>query len=295
MKKTITVQCSINLTDISGQLVDGKLILSPSKIPLEPQVIVIQMHYDLRHKSPTNVKRPKRKASLNVSYGNIDITTEEEEFSLSDSECMNLPAKSAPSGYRLATHKYMLAKRHGLMHGPTTQTRAMKIAKPEPVSSIDSEATEDYVEPTEPVKHKRKSKKLLKPIKAKRSGTLITRSYFLRKDGKGTSANVKPRWKHKFKCPKCQTFCPSVKALNAHFKLRHRKLQCKDCGNFFLTPGSYRLHSYTHQTASLNATLANAHLHSKVSWISICTVTPLLDNISAQKLDVTKALVTSMT
>ena len=82
----------------------------------------------------------------------------------------------------------------------------MKIAKPEPVSSIDSEATEDYVDPTEPVKHKRKSRKLSKPIKTKRSGTLITRSYFLRKDGKGTSANVKPRQKHKFKCPKCQTF-----------------------------------------------------------------------------------------
>ena len=248
-ERPITVQCSINLTDISGQLVDGKLILSPSKIPLEPQAIVNQMHYDLRHKSvsPTDVNRPKHKASSNVSYGNIDITTEEEEFSLSDSEHMNLPAKSAPSGYHLATHKYMLAKCHGLIQGPTTQTRAMKIAKPEPVSNIDSEATEDYVEPTEPVKHKRKSKKLSKPIKAKRSGTLITRSYFLRKDGKGTSANVKPRRKHKFKCPKCQTFCPSVKALNAHFKLHHRKLQCKDCGKFFLTPGSYRVHSYTHQ------------------------------------------------
>ena len=77
-EKPITVHCSINLTDISGQLVDGKLILPPSKIPLEPQVIVNRMHYDLRHKSPTDVKRPKRKASLNVNYGNIDITTEEE-------------------------------------------------------------------------------------------------------------------------------------------------------------------------------------------------------------------------
>ena len=57
----ITVQCSINLTDISGQLVDGKLILPPSKIPLEPQVIVEQMHYDLRQRSvsSTDVKRPK--------------------------------------------------------------------------------------------------------------------------------------------------------------------------------------------------------------------------------------------
>ena len=119
----------------------------------------------------------------------------------------------------------------------------MKITKTEPVSSIDSEATEDYVEPTEPIKHKRKSKRPSKP----RSGTLITRSYFLRKDGKGTSVNVKPRWKDKFKCPKCQTFSPSVKALNAHFKLRHRKMQCKDCGKFFLTPGSYKLHTYAHQ------------------------------------------------
>ena len=119
-EKPITVHGSINLTDISGQLVDGKLILPPSKIPLEPKVVVNQMHYDLRHKLPTDVKRPTRKASLNVSYGNIDITTEEEEFSLSDSEHMNLPAKSAPSGYRLATHKYMLAKRHGLIQGPMT-------------------------------------------------------------------------------------------------------------------------------------------------------------------------------
>ena len=39
----------------------------------------------------------------------------------------------------------MLAKHQGLIQGPTTRTRAMKITKTEPVSSIDSEATEDYV------------------------------------------------------------------------------------------------------------------------------------------------------
>ena len=88
----------------------------------------------------------------------------------------------------------------------------MKITKPEPVRSIDSEATEDYIDPTEPIKHKQKSRKPLKPIKTNRSRTLITRSYFLRKDGKGTSANVKPRRKHKFKCPKCtlQTTPPEI-------------------------------------------------------------------------------------
>ena len=206
-------------------------------------MILEQTQYDLRQRpTPSNdAKRPKHKATLNINYGIMDATMDEEEFSLSESEHMNLPAKSAPSGYRLATHRYMIAKRKGLIQGPLTRTRALKITKTEPVSSIDSEATEDYVEPTEPIKHKRKPKR---PTKPKKSGT---RSYFLRKDGKDTSVNVKPRRKHKFKCPKCQTFCPSVEALNAHFKLRHRKLQCKDCGKLFLTPGSYKLHTYTHQ------------------------------------------------
>ena len=169
-----------------------------------------QKHYGLRQRSATStdVKRPIRKASSNVNYGNMDTTTEEEEFSLSESERMNLPAKSALSGYHLATHKYMLAKRQGLIQGPTTRTRAMKITKPDPVSSVDSEATEDYVEPKDLVKHKRKSKKATKSTKPKRSGTLITRNYFLRKDGKGTSANIKPRWKHKFKCPKMPDLMP---------------------------------------------------------------------------------------
>ena len=92
----------------------------------------------------------------------MDTTTKEDEFSLSESERMNVLAKSAPSGYRLATHKYMLAKRSGLIQGPATRTRVMKIPKQEPVSSIDSEATEDYLDTTVPVKHKKKPRKPLK-------------------------------------------------------------------------------------------------------------------------------------
>ena len=183
---------------------------------------------------------------MNISYEIKDATTEDEDPSLSKSEKMNLPAKSAPSGHRLATHKYMLAKRKGLIKGPATRTRALKITqtKIEPTSSIDSEATEEYVEPPVVRKRKRKTKKTTKPS---RMGTLVTRSYFLCKDGKGTSVNVKPKCRHKFRCRKCQTFCQSVKALNGHFKTHHRKLQCKICGKFFLTPGAANLHSYTHQ------------------------------------------------
>ena len=242
----VTVQCSINLIDITGDLVDGKMLLHSPNVPLEPKVLVDDTQYDLRQRNvPTkNVTTPRCRASTNINYGNMDTTTEEDEFSLSESERMNVPAKSAPSGYRLATHKYMLAKCSGLIQGPATRTRVMKKPKPEPVSSIDSEATEDYLDTSVPVKHKKKPRK---PLKTKRTGTLITRSYFLRKDGKGTSSKFKPKRKHKFKCPKCQTFWPSVKALNAHFKLRHRKRQCKVCEKFFLMPGSYKLHTYTHQ------------------------------------------------
>ena len=66
--------------------------------------------------------------------------------------------------------------------------------------------------------------------------------------------NVKSKRKHKFRCPKCQTFCQSVKALNGHFKTHHRKVQCKICGKFFLTPGAAKLHSYTHQDGQFECT-----------------------------------------
>ena len=169
----VTVQCSINLIDIAGDLVDGKMLLHSPGIPLEPKVFVDDNQYDLRQRNvPTKSgARPKCRASTNINYGNMDTTTEEDDFSLSESERMNVPAKSAPSGYQLATHKYMLAKCSGLIQGPATRTRAMKIPKPDPVSSIDSEATEDYLDTSVPVKRKRKPRK---PLKPKRTGTLIT-------------------------------------------------------------------------------------------------------------------------
>ena len=129
---------------------------------------------------------------MNISYELKDATTEEEENSLSESERMNLPAKSAPSGYRLATHKYMLAKRKGLIKGPATRTKALKISKKYLSSSIDSEATEEYVELP---KNKKRKRRVKKSTKLGRTRTLVTKNYYLRKDGKGSSLNVKPKTK----------------------------------------------------------------------------------------------------
>ena len=110
---------------------------------------------------------------MNINYEIKDATTEDEDPSQSESEKMNLPAKSAPSGYRLASHKYMLAKCRGLIRGPAVRTRALKIPKTkiEHTSSMDSEATEEYVVPSAAKKRKRKIKKKAKPS---RTGTLVT-------------------------------------------------------------------------------------------------------------------------
>ena len=70
------------------------------------------------------MNRPQRRVKRDINYKIADLTSEE-EF-LSDSDKMNKPAKCAPSGYRLATHHYMLAKRKGLIQGPTIRTKALK-------------------------------------------------------------------------------------------------------------------------------------------------------------------------
>ena len=64
-------------------------------------MIIEPAQYDLRQipSSTKELVRPKHKAASNINYGIKDVTTDEEEFSLSESERMNLPAKSAPSGY----------------------------------------------------------------------------------------------------------------------------------------------------------------------------------------------------
>ena len=58
--------------------------------------------------------------------------------------------KSAPSGYRLAAHQYMVAKKNGLIEEPRTRTRALKFPKTVQTTSTDSEATLDYISDSAP-------------------------------------------------------------------------------------------------------------------------------------------------
>ena len=49
-----------------------------------------------------------------------------------------------------------------------------------------------------------------------------------------------------FKCSGCDTRKSTLKELNKHFILNHRKVSCDICGKEFSTPGSLRKHRYTH-------------------------------------------------
>ena len=131
--------CSILLNDISDQLSDGCLFIPPS-VPLEPNIVHQNKDedgYTLRTRQSSNkqTNRPKHKASKHTSYKLPDATTDEEDKCQDTGEA----TKSELSGYRLASHRYMLVEKRGLISGPAVHTRALKITKLEQETSADSE------------------------------------------------------------------------------------------------------------------------------------------------------------
>ena len=157
-----TIPCLISLDNISVQLVDGRMVIPSSHVPLEPKVVMEKRDFNLRDRievTTPGMKRPPRMVKRSINYKIADLTSEEEI--LSDSDKMNKPTKSAPSGYRLATHCYMLAKRKGLIQGPTTRTKALKIEDSNKDNSVDSDATIEYTEEPKPQKRKRRSSSIV--------------------------------------------------------------------------------------------------------------------------------------
>ena len=80
----------------------------------------------------------------------------------------------------------MVAKKQGLIEGPRTRTQALKFPKTVQTTSTDSEATIDYMSDSAPPPRKcRRSQKTVS------QGKLITKSFVLQKDGKGTQPSRK--------------------------------------------------------------------------------------------------------
>ena len=78
-------------------------------------VVLPQLRGRKRQRSSDN--HPARKAKNSVKYVFMDATSEEESKT---EKSTNISDKRAPSGYRLAAHKYMVVKKKGLIEGPRT-------------------------------------------------------------------------------------------------------------------------------------------------------------------------------
>ena len=161
VKNTVTsIPCSIILKDVSVKL-KGKtsVVFPPSKEEMcKAKVCLERVDREQdnlpwlrgRKRSQSQGNQPVRKAKSGAKYVFTDAMSGEE--SVSDPKVLKSD-KSSPSGYRLATHRYMVAKKQGLIEGPRTRTRALKITKTKDVSSDDSDATVDYeTEETPPVR-----------------------------------------------------------------------------------------------------------------------------------------------
>ena len=98
---------------------------------IEVNVIVKNPSYDLRPKNKaTFTTRSRRSASRNISY--VDLFREsssEDTASESTVQLIGAATKRELSHYRLAAHKYMLARKKGIISGPRVHTHASVVPK----------------------------------------------------------------------------------------------------------------------------------------------------------------------
>ena len=130
---------------------------------------------------------------------------------------------------------------------------------------------EDNIKP--PVPNRRKTtRRNKKPRNKTKQKTFVTKTYILQKGGSAPKPKKKRRKPYLFKCLMCALRWPTCKERNDHFKLKHRKLQCKKCKKFFRTPSAFTLHQYTHRDGQFECEVCKAYFpfksqldHHKVS------------------------------
>ena len=117
---------------------------------VEVNVVVNNPSYELRPKTSTSsnkatsTMRSRRPATRNISYVNLFRDSSSDDTSGEGIvQPVGAVTKREPSHYRLAAHKYMLARKRGILPGPRVRTRASVVPKkdkPDPTDS-DSDAT----------------------------------------------------------------------------------------------------------------------------------------------------------
>ena len=164
------VPCSIILKDVSVKLKGKTSVVFPppeeemckAKVCLQQIDQASDNQPQLRGRKRPRLQdnQPKRRAKDDVKYVFTDTTLGEDA---QPDEKLGTSDKSAPSGYRLAAHRYMVARKQGLIEGPRTRTQAIRFPKTVQMTSTDSEATIDYRSDSAPPP--RKHRKHQKPVK----------------------------------------------------------------------------------------------------------------------------------
>ena len=188
IQEVVTRPCSVKLSRC-----DIVVSRSTPPTPIEVNVVVNRTSYGLRTKETpkrnkaTSTTRSRRSVSQNVSYVNMcqDSNFDDTTSDATVSRPLGAAIKREPSHYRLATHRYMLASRKGIITGPKVHTRASTVPKQEVPTNenTDSDATvivEDNIKP--PVPHKRKRKttgRNKKPRNKTMQKTFVTKTYIL--------------------------------------------------------------------------------------------------------------------
>ena len=225
---------------------------------VEVNVVVKNPSYELRPKTitsgnkATSTMRSRRPTTQNISYVNLFRDSSSDDTA---GEGMVQPVGAAikrePSHYRLAAHKYMLARKRGILSGPRVRTRASVVPKKDEPNPIDSDSDATVIldnNNKSPVPTKNKTSGRNKNSnKRKKQKTFITKTYVLRKGGLPRRARNKRKKLYLFKCLKCSLRWATCKERNDHFKRKHRKLQCEKCKKFFRTPSAFSLHKYIHR------------------------------------------------
>ena len=170
--------------------------------------------HDLRPKisssgnKATSTTRSRRPANQNVSY--VDLfrdNSSDDTVGETVAQPVCAVTKREPSHYRLAAHKYMLARKKGILSGPRVRTHASVVPKKEEPNPADSDSDATVILDTNdkpPVPAKSKTTGHNKNTNKKRKQkTFVTKTYVLRKGGLPRRARNKKKKQHLFKCLMC--------------------------------------------------------------------------------------------
>ena len=233
---------------------------------IEVNVLVNNPSNDLRPKTitsgnkATSTMRSRHPASQNISY--VDLFRDNSSGDTAGEgmeQTVGAVTKREPSHYRLAAHKYMLARKRGILSGPRVGTRASVVPKkdePNPIES-DSDATV-ILDNNNKTRGRKKNTN-----KKRKQKTFITKTYVLRKGGLPRRARNKRKKQYLFKCLMCSLRWATCKERNDHFKRKHRKLQCEKCKKFFRTPSAFSLHKYIHRDGQFECNVCRAYFPFK--------------------------------